>query len=591
MPLTAAALLSAAVVVAVPLSFARRAFATHTTAPLRSRGRKPRGKVLPGTVTYTVNPIDNNINSNGSSSFSSDSRGGASGGGGGFKGNRTPSDLAALPALRCPGGPRIKAEGIKQLFKVPHAGILAQYDQRFVLNLKLTHQIASHLSRTTLRTSDKVLLELGPGAGSLTRSLLTRPCVGVVGVECDERFNAHLEQIRSYTRGKFQWINADVLALDEVAVVRRYFPEFARRNIRSRTQERGDVDDENIKNNNNTNSNENGSSTVATADDDGYEGAPLRSSQRDWLLRQRQSRNPFANAAVASSPSSNSNSKRQQEEPSPARRNISYNKHGGDESKNTNTNTNTGDSAAAFAVTDRWWSDGDAKVEVVANLPFSIITELLMRYAVDCSRRQGLFSFGRVPLHIFTQKEVADRITAPAGSIHFSKLSVLSQAFFHVKVQQVFTEWTFYPKTEVLGAMLTLEPRVAPLGWSASTLSTATVGGGGNGKDNYSYNNATSRRGGGSGVMPLVDGAALIHFTDLLMKGRHRGATIHKALSAFMPPEVVQYVLQASRMDGAMTVLDLSVEELVRMAGMWRTFLTASQQQQQRQQRQEEEEQ
>lgn len=423
---------------------------------------------------------------------------------------RTP-DHVTLPTLRCPGGPRINAEGIKNLYKVPHAGYLAKYDHRFVLNLKLTHQLASYLSRTTLRSSDKVLLELGPGAGAMTRSLLTRPCVGVLGVEKDERFNAHLEQIRNYTHGKFQWCNADILHSNEVTLLRRAFPQFVAHRLRRGPGEGAGA----------------GAGTAASS---GYEGAPLRTVARERLLRDRY--------RCQQHPSQHESDKEAQHGRRTCSSHHAYNEHvqqaGGLHDSRTSPNP-------AFDITDHWWADGDAKVEVIANLPFDIITELLMRYAVDCSRMSGLFSFGRVPLHIFTQMEVAERIAAAPGSIHFSRLSVLCQCYFHVRLKQSFTEMTYYPRTEVLGALLTLEPRTRPL-------------------------------------QPGLDGATLIHFTDLLMKPGQRGMTVSKALLKFVPAEVAQYVLQEIRMDGAMKVLDLTVQEVTQMAALWQRFLAASQQ-------------
>lgn len=404
----------------------------------------------------------------------------------------------ALPPLRCPGGPRVKAEGIKQLYKVPHAGYLAKYDQRFMLNLKLTHQLVSYLSRTTLTTPDKVLVELGPGVGSLTRSLLTRPCVGVLGVEMDERFNPHLEQIRSYTNNKFQWVNADVLKVDELQLLSTAFPAFVAASIR-RPPEAGNGTRQEQSNRGDFSGSDGGG-----APNGGYEGSPLRSAQRERLLRKRQGRR------------------------------VAPYQHG-EASWHTSPNP-------AFDITDQWWSNGNAKVEVIANLPFEIITELLMRYATDCARHRGIFAFGRVPVHVFTQREVAERILAPAGAVEFSRLSVLCQCFFHVRLKQTFVDQTYYPRTEVEGAMLTLEPRTVPLA-----------------------------RG--------LDAATLIHFTNLLMKPGMRGATVHKSLTKFAPPELVQYMLQELRMDGALTVLDLSVAEVTRLASMWQQFLTVSQQQ------------
>ncbi|CCD18400.1 rRNA dimethyltransferase, putative [Trypanosoma vivax Y486] len=421
--------------------------------------------------------------------------------GGGEAGAWEEGAAPPLLPLRCPGGPRIKADGIKRLFKVPHAGYLAKQGQRFILNLKLTHQLATRLSRTTLRTPDKLLIELGPGAGALTRSLLTRPCVGVLGIEQDERFNVHLEQVRQYTEGKFQWVNADVLHVNELDIVKSLYASFVEQHRRRPPV--GAKGPGSCKN-----------GEEADEDDSGFydDCAPLRSAQREKFLRRRYGRYAGFNHDTSSGTTQ---------------------RLGGHAST----------FPAAFEVSDRWWSNGEAKVEVVANLPFDVITELLMRYAVDCSRKQNLFVFGRVPLHIFTQKEVAERIIAPAGSIHFSRLSVLCQCFFQAQLLQTFTEMTYYPKTEVLGAMLTLQPRAVP-------------------------------------ILPGLDAATLIHFTNLLMRPGNRGMTVLKALQQRVPPEVAQYMLQELRVDGALTVLDLTVVEMCRLAALWQRFLEASSQQQ-----------
>ncbi|AIO01697.1 rRNA dimethyltransferase, putative [Leishmania panamensis] len=424
----------------------------------------------------------------------------------------------ALPPLRCPGGPRVTAEGIKQLYKVPHAGFLAKYDQRFMLNLKLTHQLVSYLSRTTLTTPDKVLVELGPGVGTLTRSLLTRPCVGVLGVEVDERFNPHLEQIRNYTNQKFQWVTADVLKVDELELLRSAFPHFVKANMRRPPSPGHETSEANAAAGADADSGSQRAGFTGDAgehDTEGYEGAPLRSAQRERLLRQRRARKPHLHSGATS------------------RRGAG----GAADTAGTATPPNP-----AFDVTNHWWSNGNAKVEVIANLPFAIITELLMRYAVDCAQHRGLFAFGRVPVHIFAQREVAERILAPAGSVEFSRLSVLCQCFFHVRLKQTFVDQTYYPRTEVEGAMLTLEPRSVPLAHD-------------------------------------LDASTLIHFTNLLMKPGLRAATVHKSLSRFAPAELVQYMLQELRMDGAMTVLDLSVVEVTRLASLWQQFVTMSQQQ------------
>jgi 16S rRNA A1518/A1519 N6-dimethyltransferase RsmA/KsgA/DIM1 with predicted DNA glycosylase/AP lyase activity len=359
--------------------------------------------------------------------------------------------VAVLPKLRCPGGPRLSSHGIRQLFNAPNSRTLANNDQRFILNLKLTHQIMVHLSKSSAPSKEKLFLELGPGAGALTRSILTRPSAGVLGVELDKRFNPLLQQIHLETKGKFQWVNGDVLKCDEYEMIQKMFPLFAAQHERLRP-----------------------------ADFD--KAAPLASAER---IRDKQQQG-----------------------------------HSG--------------------VADRWWSDGGAMVEVIANLPFSVISRLLVRYAVDCDTRQGVFRFGRVPLHVFAQKEVAERMTATPGTGQFSMLSVLLQNYFKVHVRQTFREKTYYPETEVLGAFLTLEPRPVPL-----------VG---------------------------VAASSLVAFLSLAMQPHSRGITIFKALRRFLPEEVAGYMLQELRLDGSLMPLQLSVAEVAGMAMLWQRFLEATNQ-------------
>lgn len=366
------------------------------------------------------------------------------------------------------------SQDIRHLFKVPSSGYLAKYDQRFILNLKLTHQIMAHLSKTN-KTNDKLLIELGPGAGALTRSLLTRPSFGVLGIEVDPRYNALLEQISSQTEGKFQWRNADVLKVDEFELVEEVYPRFARMHERQ----------------------------PASGSASGGAAGPMTNSHRANVLRNRRRKNQ----------TNDSNSERKCD----------------------------GSTEADEAPGDlQWWANGDCKVEVVGNLPFSIATELLMRYAVDCSMQRGLYRFGRVPLHFFVQKEIAERLTATPNTPQFSRLSVLSQNFFRVAIRQTFTEMTYFPRTEVLGCLATLEPRVAPL--------------------------------------VDVNASVLINFVDMLMKPGMRNQMISKALHRCMPNEVVLYILQELRMDGSVLPAQLSTIEVARMARMWQAYLEATNQ-------------
>lgn len=369
---------------------------------------------------------------------------------------------APLQRLKCPGGPRMTSLDIKHLFRATTSRQLSKLGLRFLLNLKLTHILMKHLNNGGSAGS-KLFLELGPGPGSLTRSLLSQQCAGVVGIELDTRFNPLLQQISEHTRGKFKWLNGDVLQLNEADVIADLFPDFAERFTRRRESS-----------NNST--------------------KPLMSDKFQQMDdERRRKRRP-----VAEMTSSNSE-------------NVTAN---------------------------GWWSVGEAPLEVVANLPFSVSPELIMRYAVDCSKKEGIFKFGRVPVHMFFQQDVAQRITAAPGTPHFGRPSVLLQNFFRVKICRVFRETTYFPKTEVLGALVTFEPR----------------------------------------SVPLVDvgAAALIAFTDILLGKKMRHKAVEKGLKTCMPSEVASYVLAEVGVDASMNPLQLTITEIAKMALLWERFLEAT---------------
>ncbi|EPY23246.1 hypothetical protein STCU_07801 [Strigomonas culicis] len=240
--------------------------------------------------------------------------------------------------------------------------------------------------------------------------------------------------------------------------------------------------------------------------------------------------------------------------------------------------------AAAFDAGYRWWSDGESALEVVANLPFGVMDELLLRYCVDCSRKQNLFAFGPTPVHLFVQEEIAQRLTAPSGSLAFSRLSILCQNYFHIHLKQTFREYTYYPRTEVQGALLTLRPRHTPQGGHAL-----------DGAQFLSFLNLLLQKPQPPPAPPEVPADAAVgdgHFAGLnhkKLKAKPYGApsnksskrkhTLQKALLSFMPPELCQYVLQEMRTDGSIAVLDAAVDELALAARLWLQYLRLSQQQ------------
>ena len=82
--------------------------------------------------------------------------------------------------------------------------------QNFLLDLNLTSKIARYAGN--LKQSD--VLEIGPGPGGLTRSLLNEGARQVVSIEKDNRCIAALEEIQSLFPGRFRLLQGDALSMN-----------------------------------------------------------------------------------------------------------------------------------------------------------------------------------------------------------------------------------------------------------------------------------------------------------------------------------------------------------------------------------------
>ena len=86
--------------------------------------------------------------------------------------------------------------------------------QNFLLDLNLTSKIARYAGN--LEQSD--VLEIGPGPGGLTRSLLNEGARKVVAIEKDTRCIAALEEVQKQFTGKLKIVQGDALSTE----VRQY---------------------------------------------------------------------------------------------------------------------------------------------------------------------------------------------------------------------------------------------------------------------------------------------------------------------------------------------------------------------------------
>ena len=89
--------------------------------------------------------------------------------------------------------------------------------QNFLLDLNLTSKIARYAG--DLKQSD--VLEIGPGPGGLTRSLLNEGARQVVSIEKDKRCIAALEEIQKLFPGRLRLLQGDALSMN----VTQYFTD------------------------------------------------------------------------------------------------------------------------------------------------------------------------------------------------------------------------------------------------------------------------------------------------------------------------------------------------------------------------------
>ncbi len=87
--------------------------------------------------------------------------------------------------------------------------------QNFILDKNFTDKIV----RTTGNLSNSIVLEIGPGPGSLTRSILDAKPKKLVAIERDERCLKALEELKDFYGDRLEVIEGDALEIDELLVV------------------------------------------------------------------------------------------------------------------------------------------------------------------------------------------------------------------------------------------------------------------------------------------------------------------------------------------------------------------------------------
>ena len=109
------------------------------------------------------------------------------------------------------------------------------------------------------------------------------------------------------------------------------------------------------------------------------------------------------------------------------------------------------------------WDDNIPKIHIIGNLPFNISTPLVIRWLHDISLQKNAWAFGRVPMTLTFQLEVAERMVASPGGEQRSRLSVMCQNWCEVQHKFTIPGRAFLPKPKVDVGVVTFVPRIKPL--------------------------------------------------------------------------------------------------------------------------------
>ncbi|CAD5205582.1 unnamed protein product [Bursaphelenchus okinawaensis] len=109
-----------------------------------------------------------------------------------------------------------------------------------------------------------------------------------------------------------------------------------------------------------------------------------------------------------------------------------------------------------------WW-DEPPNYRLIGNLPFNIASPLIIQMLRHMAWRRGPWGFGRVPLTLTFQLEVAKRICSPIDCDERSRISIVSQFVSDPKLVFVIPGQCFVPRPQVDVGVVTFVPREEPL--------------------------------------------------------------------------------------------------------------------------------
>lgn len=108
------------------------------------------------------------------------------------------------------------------------------------------------------------------------------------------------------------------------------------------------------------------------------------------------------------------------------------------------------------------WDGDEPDIRVIGNLPFNVSTPLLIKWIHAISEQRNIFSYGRVPLLLTFQHEVAHRIIAPPMDKERSRLSVICQNYARCEYEFMIPSGAFVPAPKIQVGFVSIKPLVQP---------------------------------------------------------------------------------------------------------------------------------
>ncbi|ORX51882.1 S-adenosyl-L-methionine-dependent methyltransferase [Hesseltinella vesiculosa] len=111
-----------------------------------------------------------------------------------------------------------KLPAIRELVKLFGLSAKSQLGQNFILDKNITDKIVRTAS---LAADTPLVVEVGPGPGLLTRSILDTPVPNVVVIEKDPRFQPTLTQLAEATQHRVKVLQGDALRTPHAAILEK----------------------------------------------------------------------------------------------------------------------------------------------------------------------------------------------------------------------------------------------------------------------------------------------------------------------------------------------------------------------------------